>query len=413
MIRARSPRGRAPSISDVRIAFNAQLLSYRQTYRSAGIARYIDRLLNNLPGALAPGDQVATYVGPSVPVDAPAVAWSRVVRSRLPTHRPLARILWEQTLLPVLARTWGADLVHAPAYVLPPGAGLSTVVTFHDLSFFRMPDAFNRANRLFLQSFSRASARRADRVIAVSASTRDDLVDVLGVPPERIDVVYNGVDARFQPEVDPRHMDRFRSERGLPERFILYLGTLEPRKNLGNLLRAYAIARRRGVVEPLVIAGGPGWGDLVLTRAIEELGLGDSVRPIGYVPAEEQPGWYAAATVFAYPSLYEGFGLPALEAMACGTAVVASNRSSLPEVVGDAGLLADPSNPEALAESITTLLRDDDLRRDFGRRGVERARAFSWDNAARRTVDAYRAALVVPRSDGIRKTDWPTRQAME
>lgn len=397
----------------MRIAFNAQLLSYRSSYRGAGIARYIDRLLARLPDALGPGDQVTAYVSPEVSAAAPAVSWSRVSRSRLPTHRPLARILWEQLVLPVLARSWGADVLHAPAHALPAMVGGSTVVTFHDLSFYRLPAAFNRGNRLYLQAFARAAVRRADRLIAVSEATKRDLIDVLGASADQIDIVYNGVDERFHPEPDRAVLERFRAARGLPERFILYLGTLEPRKNLPNLLRAYAIARRRGIVEPLILAGGVGWGDLALARLIDELDLRDFARPVGYVSAEEQPLWYAAATLFAYPSRYEGFGLPALEAMASGAAVVASNRTSLPEVVGDAGLLPEPDDPEAIAAALTDVLGDDALRRELVRRGLERARRFTWDATARQTVETYRAALLSLPALSARPRDRSASQTVE
>jgi glycosyltransferase involved in cell wall biosynthesis len=297
--------------------------------------------------------------------------------------------------------------------VLPAGLGGAAVVTFHDLGFYRVPEAFRPWQRRYLQSAARAAARRADRVIAVSESTRRDLVEVLGVSEGAIDVVPNGVDERFRPEADRAMLERFRSERRLPERFILYLGTLEPRKNLPNLLRAYAIARSRGVTAPLVIAGGPGWGDLSLARLIDELDLRSAVRPVGYVPAEEQPRWYAAATLFAYPSRYEGFGLPALEAMACGTPVVASDRSSLPEVVGDAGLLVDPDAPELLAAALADVLHDDELAGELARRGVARASNFRWDVAARETVETYRRALVAPRAIRANARDWPARQTVE
>lgn len=380
----------------MRIAFNAQLLSYGEWYRSAGISRYTDRTLASLAPLLG-RDQCAVFVGPGVPDDAPALAGLRVIRTRLPTTRPAVRILWEQLALPLALRRWGADLLHAPAYVAPLAAPCPAVVTFHDLSFFRLPEAFNRPNRLYLQAFSRLAARRARRLIAVSECTRQDLIRLLGVTPDNVDVVHNGVDPSFRPERDAERIEGFRREKGLPERFILYLGTLEPRKNLAGLLRAYAEARRRGLTEPLVVAGGHGWGAPV-HQLIDALNLNESVILTGFITSAEQPLWYNAAALFAYPSLYEGFGLPAVEAMACGTPVVASDRSSLPEIVGDAGVLADPEDMDALSTALLRVARDDALRQDLIERGLKRALRFTWDQAARATLTSYQAALAAPRT---------------
>lgn len=380
----------------MRIAFNAQLLSYGQWYRSAGISRYIDRTLARL-GPLLGEDVCAVLIGPDVPAGAPSLAGLRVSRTALPTHQPVVRILWEQFWLPLFLRRWGADLLHAPAYVAPLSAGCSTLVTFHDLSFYLLPETFNRQNRLYLQAFSRLAARRAQRLIAVSECTRQDLIRLLGVRPEVVEVIYNGVDDVFKPETDRGRLERFRAEKGLPERFLLFLGTLEPRKNVPALLSAYAEARRRGVREPLVIAGGRGWGNERIRTLVAELGLTPWVRLAGFVAPDEQALWYNAATLFVFPSRYEGFGLPVAEAMACGTPVIASNRSSLPEIVGDAGLLVDPDDREALAGALVTALSDAALRNELSARGVERSRRFSWDTAAQATLAAYRRAVAGPR----------------
>lgn len=375
----------------MRIAFNAQLLSYQRGYRSAGISHYIDRTLANLGPYLA-DDQLRVFVGPEVPREAPALKGFQVSWSRVSTDRPVLRILWEQLVLPRELQRWRADLVHAPAHVAPLAAPCPSVVTFHDLSFFVLPGAFNRSNRAYLQLFSRLTARRARRFIAVSESTRQDLIRWLGVSPNSIAVVPNGVDPDFRPEPDQRRIAEFRRTHGLPDRFILYLGTLEPRKNLPALLRAYARARLQGLNAPLVLAGGPGWGVETILKEIEDLDLQKHVRLTGYVASDERALWYNAATLFAYPSLYEGFGLPVLEAMACGTPVVASNRSSLPEVVGDAGILIDPSDTAGLADALLDLLRDDERRSHLSDRGLVRARRFTWDAAARATRQVYQAA---------------------
>lgn len=376
------------------IAFNAQLLSYQHWYRSAGISRYIDRTLAHLGPRLGP-ECCTVFVGPDVPVDAPALVAMRVRQANLPTYRPIVRILWEQLVLPLILERDRVELLHAPAYVGPLAAPCPMVVTFHDLSYFLLPSAFNRQNRVYLQTFSRWTARRARRFIAVSECTRQDMVRLLGISTDRIDVIYNGVDECFHPEADVARLERFRAAKGLPERFILSLATIEPRKNVVGLLRAYAEARRRGVTEPLVIAGGRGWGDEPIARLVDDLGVRPYVRLVGFVSTDEQPLWYNAATLFAYPSRYEGFGLPVAEAMACGTPVVASNRSSLPEVVGDAGVLADPDDPEALATALVTVLSDDALRHELSVRGIERSRQFTWDEAARSTLKAYQTALGV------------------
>ena len=376
----------------MRVGFNAQLLSYKPWYRSAGISRYIDRTLAALQSHLD-GSNTVAFIGPDTPSDTPALCWLRQVRAALPTERPIARICWEQTVLPIAARRFDLDLLHAPAYVAPLTAGIRSVVTFHDLSYFLFPESFNRTNRLYLQTFSRLTARRAERLIAVSEATRKDLVQILGVDPSRVQVVPNGVDERFAPIRDPERLARFRAERGLPDRFILSLCTLEPRKNLAMLIRAYAEARRQGVTEALVLGGGVGWGDLPLRQLIEELDLKGNVLLPGFIPSEEQALWYNAATLFAYPSRYEGFGLPVAEAMACGTAVVTSNRSALPEVVGNAGVTVDPDEPGDLADVLRRLLHDDAWRTDLGQRGWERARQFSWERAARQTAETYQQAV--------------------
>ena len=379
----------------MRVAFNAQLLSYREGFRAAGISRYIDRTLAYLEPHLR-GTGSAAFVGPDVHPTVEALAWLAVYRTRFPTQRPIARIIWEQVVLPIEVRRLRADLIHCPGYAYPLVDGRKSVVTFHDLSYFVLPEAFERPNRLYLTAFSRLSAARASRFIAVSEATRRDMVKYLGIGQERIDVIYNGVDRRFQPSDYPDRVRSFRESKGLPEEFILFLGTMEPRKNLPHLLRAYALARRRGLTAPLVIAGGVGWGDLRLQALIDVLDLRGSVRLAGFVGMDEQVMWYNAATLFAYPSLYEGFGLPVLEAMACGTPVVTSNQSSLPEVVGSAGVTVAPDDTQSLAEALFSLMRNEAERAALSARGIAQARTFTWERSAREHYASFQLALGAP-----------------
>jgi glycosyltransferase involved in cell wall biosynthesis len=310
--------------------------------------------------------------------------------TRWPTERPPVRILWEQTALPVAAR--GCDLLHGLAFVAPLVAPCPTVVTVYDLSFMRTPERFRPGNRWYLETFTRWSCRRARRVIAISENTKRDVMELLHIPGERVDVVYPGVDARFRP-LPPEQVAAFRAAKGLPERFVLYLGTIEPRKNLTVLLEAYAALRRGGRTSQLVLAGGKGWMFEEVFARIEALALRDDVILPGYVPDEELPLWYNAAEVFVYPSLYEGFGIPPLEALACGKPAVVSNVSALPEAVGDAGLLVRPGDAAELADALQRLLGDAALRAELGARGRAHAARFSWERAAAETVAVYHRAL--------------------
>jgi glycosyltransferase involved in cell wall biosynthesis len=249
---------------------------------------------------------------------------------------------------------------------------------------------FRPANRFYLAVLTRLSARRARRLIAVSAHTARESTRLLGVPMERVDVVYHGVDPAFRP-LPVREVSSLRERRGLPERFVLFVGTLEPRKNLVRLVEAFARVRDGRV--GLVLAGGRGWLYDELFARVESLGLGDEVVFAGYVTNEELPLWYNAATVVAYPSVYEGLGLPVLEAQACGTPVLTSNVSSLPEAAGDAALMVDPYDVEAMAAGLDRLLTDELLRHQLRERGLAHARQFSWSDTAQATVRVYRRAL--------------------
>ncbi len=370
----------------IHVGVNAHLLSLADTYRSAGINSYIQHLLGHLP-------EVNPHIDYTVFLSErryPGGAGLDLAFSRLPTQRPPARIFWEQAIQPWSARKAGLDLLHGTAFVGPQVGTCPYIITVHDLSFLSYPQSFPALNRVYLRAFTRLSVHRARRIIAVSESTKHDLIRYYGISPAKVDVVHNGVDPDFRPVPSAKVAD-FRRQHKLPDRFILFVGTLEPRKNVTCLIEAYA--RLPGSRPPLMLLGGKGWlYDEIFSR-VEMLNLQDEVIFVGYVPAEELPLWYNAASLFVYPSLYEGFGLPPLEAMACGTPVVTSAASSLPEVVGQAGLLADPTSSEALAAAMEQVLAHPDVQEEMGRAGLVRAKNFSWQRTAACTVDSYQRAL--------------------
>ena len=374
-----------------RIALNAQLLDTSAGYRSAGIARYILNLLRALPFA-APDCELHVYTRETRAGD----VFDRLHPhwTRLQTQKATTRILWEQLAFPLhLARTH-FDLCHAMAYVSPLVSRTPSVVTVYDLSFVLYPDYFRSPNRIYLTWGTRISTSRARRIIAISESTKRDLIRLFNLSPEKIDVVPPGVESGFFPNGDGNSTDRFRRAKNLPEHFILFVGTREPRKNIPTLIHAYAKAKSRlHFPHQLAIVGGQGWKEEAITRAVEESQVQRDVILPGFVPAEELPHWYRAADAFVYPSRYEGFGMPLLEAMASGTPVITGNLSSLPEAVGSAALLVDPSDEGELEEAIVQLIGDQALRDELIAKGRERARQFTWTRAAQATADVYRRAL--------------------
>ena len=383
------------------IGLNAHLLSLSANYRGAGINRYICNLLLSLPQVDGRNRYTAFLGETRMQGQSPPSLSLRL--SRLPTVNPVVRILWEQLIQPFELVKEKIDLIHSMAYALPLACPASSVVTVHDLSFLLFPQAFNRANRLYLAAATRRAVGQADAVIAVSASTRRDVVRLLGVPEEKVAVVPNGIDETFRPITDTQRLEALRRERSLPQRMILSVGTLEPRKNAETLIRAYArLKKASAILHKLVLAGGLGWRYERLFALVEELGLQDDVLFPGFVSYGELPLWYNAADLFVFPSLYEGFGLPPLEAMACGVPVIASNVSSLPEVVGDAGPLVDPLDVEGLAEAIAQVLGDGALRAEMRERGVARAEQFSWLEAARGTARVYENLLTPMLEEGER-----------
>ncbi len=381
-----------------RIGIDAHLLSFAGSYRQAGVSRYIAELVRAFASdqAAAGNHEYTAFVGPeAVPahfLPATTTGQLQFVHSRLPTAKPPMRIAWEQTGGPFAAARARLDLLHGPVNALPLAAPGRTVVTIHDLAFLAYPAALSAARRRYLTLITALSARRANRIIAVSAFTRDEVVRRLGVPASKVVVVHNAVDPAFTP-LAADAVTRFRHEQQLPERVILTVGTLEPRKNLTGLFEAFArLASQTDAT--LVVVGGQGWlYDEALAR-VAALGLTNRVRFTGFVPDDELPHWYNAATVFVYPSLYEGFGLPPLEALACGIPTITSAKTAMAEIVGDAALLADPHNPADLAAAIGRLLTDHTLRATLQQRGPTQAAPFTWTRTATETRAVYDTLLV-------------------
>lgn len=372
------------------IAINAHLLAHTQSFRRAGVSNYTEALLTHL-GQIDRANRYTVYTTRGLGRAALGLPPNfRVRPSLLPTINPRIRIPWEQLLAPALLRLNGADVFHGVLNVAPLFCPTPSVITIHDLAFLVFPQTFRRVNRAYLTWATKVSAKRAARILTVSEATRQEVIRLLGVPPARVVVTYNACEERFRPP-EPAAIEAFRRRTGLPERFILFVSTLEPRKNVPTLLEAYAQIAT-SIDAPLIIGGGKGWLYDEIFAKVEQLGLHDRVRFVGFIDRDEQPLWYAAATVFTLPSLYEGFGMPLLEAMACGTPVVTTTSSSLPEVVGDAGLTVPPTDAEALGAALLRLLTDADLRAELRERGLRQARRFSWRTTAAQTLRVYHEA---------------------
>ena len=285
-----------------------------------------------------------------------------------------------------------AELYHATEHLLLPLRRVPTVLTVHDLIFWLFPEHHKRLNFWYLNATMPLYCRRAGAIITVSEATKRDLVRLYGVPEARITVVHEAAASHFTPPTQ-QHIARVRDRYCLPERYMLRVGTIEPRKNLERLLEALLQLQRIEPCARLVIVGSKGWLTEGFFRRLQALGLEKSVQLTGRVPDADLPAVYGAAMLLVEPSLYEGFGLPLLEAMACGTPVVCSNTSSLPEVGGDAARYFDPHDSQAIAAAVHEVWRNDDLRDAMRQVGLTRAARFSWERAATETTAVYQRVM--------------------
>ncbi|MCS6927334.1 MAG: glycosyltransferase family 4 protein [Candidatus Binatia bacterium] len=333
------------------------------------------------------------------------VAWPQAANIRVAFRwlpRPVLRAL-RHSRAPWFTKEWllgRVDVVHSVSFSAPRlrSAHKRLVVTIHDLSFLTRPECHTQENIAHAVSGTRAAVAWADALIAISQHTRQDLIERVGAPPDRVVVTYLAPNPLCRRETDPAVLSSLRQRYRLPGAFILFVGSLEPRKNVARLLAAYAQLKatlRRDV--HLVIAGGRGWLNDNIRPTVHDLGVAEQVHFLGYVPETDLPGLYSLAAVFAYPSLYEGFGLPVLEAMQCGTPVLTSNVSALPEVAGEAALLVTPTDVDDIAVGLARLLEDAALRAELSARGVARARLFSWERCAQETLAVYRQVYTGPR----------------
>jgi glycosyltransferase involved in cell wall biosynthesis len=372
-------------------------IDYTPAYeQGGGIGRYVRELVT----ALARLDHETEYrlfvsgakAGSLPPPPAANFHW----RSTSVTPKWFARV-WHRARLPlsVEAFTGRVNLFHATDFVLPPTLpGTRTLLTVHDLSFVRVPETASPSLKAYLDTVVPRSVARADHVLADSQATKDDLMALYGVAESKVTVLLSGVDPHFERMDAPQMLRALRAKYHIADRpYIFSVGTVQPRKNYPRLIRALAALRAEGRDVGLVIAGGRGWLDDPIYSAIRGNGLAQYVHLIGFADDEDLPALYSGAAAFAFPSLYEGFGLPILEAMACGTPVVTSNVSSLPEVAGDTALMVDPTDLEGLTAALRRLLDDENLRQRLVAGGLKRAREFSWDRAAQNLKNIYSSLL--------------------
>ncbi len=345
----------------------------------------------NLIEALAQIDSAnnyTIYVTTNEARDRFSSRWSNFkVRSTLP-HTPLIRI---PLILSAELRKHPVDVLHVQ-FTAPPFCPCPFVVSIHDLSFEHLPQTFKRRSRTQLRLTVRHSARRAARILSLSQHTRSDIMETYGIEPDKIEAIPLAAPDHFGAVTDYRELQRVRHNYGIDGDYILSVGSIQPRKNLARLIKAYAQLRgdcSADKLPKLVLVGKCAWLYDETLRTLDQMGVKDSVILTGYVPESDLPVLYSSALCFVYPSYFEGFGLPPLEAMKCGAPVIVGNRTSLPEVVGDAGLTVDPFDVDAIAGAIRKLMSDSTLRATLSQKGQERASAFTWRETARQTLQIY------------------------
>jgi glycosyltransferase involved in cell wall biosynthesis len=349
----------------------------------------------NLIEGLARIDQTnlyTLYVTKPAAIERFADRWPNFeVRRTLP-HTPLVRI--PLTLSRELRRH-PVDLLHVQ-YTAPPFAPCPIVTTIHDLAFEHLPETFNRRSWMQMRLTVRRTARRAAHIITVSDYSRDDIIRTYKLPPERITVTPEAAAESFSPVTNETELKRIRETYGIQKNYVLSLSSIQPRKNLVRLIEAYSCLRAvrpEGKLPQLVLVGKRGWLEHETFRAAERSALGKEILFTGYVPERDLAALYSGAICFVYPSYFEGFGLPVVEAMQCGVPVIVGNQTSLPEVVGDAGLMFDPFDTKALVNALTVVLENSEYRAALSRKGLERSRRFNWQNTALMTLGVYERAV--------------------
>lgn len=351
----------------------------------AGNATYITSLIEAL-GEIDGENQYTLYVTKPAALERYANRWTNFAVRRIKPHNPLIRI-------PI---TFNTELRLRPVdilfvqYTAPPLAPCKVVTTIHDISYEHFPETFTRHSRFQMKLTIPQTARKAARVITPSEYSRQDLIKTYNLPPEKIETIPLAAADFFKPVNNFEEINRIRRKYDLNGDYILGVGSIQPRKNLVRLIEAYSdLKKKRGDIPPLVLVGKKSWLFEDTIKATDVHGVGESVKFTGFVPDEDLPALYSAALCFVYPSFFEGFGLPPLEAMQCGTPVIAGDRTSIPEVVGDAGLLVDPFDTNAIGSALERMISDDKLREELKLKGVERARQFSWEKAARQTLNVF------------------------
>jgi glycosyltransferase involved in cell wall biosynthesis len=369
----------------VLIAFDGTTLTPGRT----GVGYYTEHLLQHLAREVVnTGDEIVVVSNKPIDTQAPLPPHVRVHDG----HRFPIRIGWMQLRAARALESLRPDVAHFTNGMIPIGSPVATVVTVHDMSLRLYPNCHPLRRLVLNRPLMHVAIRRASSIVTVSNSARRDLLRLHRVAPDRVSVVHEAASPVFRPISDRARLDDIRARYGLPRSFVLYVGTIEPRKNLLRLMAAFASARKAGIPQHLVCVGPYGWSSRDLAGRIERLGIQDVVHFTGYVPFEDLPAIYNLGDFFAFPSLYEGFGLPVVEAMASGVAVLTSNTSSLGEIAGDAAETIDPTSTDAITDAIVRLATDRELRRDLAERGLRRSLGYSWAQTARDMLAVYHRA---------------------